>query len=796
MGLRELLILILILAIAMVVLRGLFVALRSRRGHIKIALDRNIPAYDLNEIEMRELPNGGARMVERSFAEVIRQNSVHAALANNNANANATAKGRPSTLHPRAKGLKTNLSRSPATAAASKTSAQADSRTDSRSQARPGTQSATRSEKDHEVRDEVRHEAQPDTQTAQQTADPDFEMAGFSATDFSEVATHVDALADDAAAEGALPDEAAFGDESADQDLSVYEQSLAETDSPVFDPLAHEKFKLDNYTETEATDAAEREASDFDTDNEPVFDLSPTQETDEPMASDDLMEPGTYDNDDEFTDEAELTPEPDFEAELEPGTEPEPGSEADSEADSEAEPPHASGKLSSDNDDSDELDGVLDDLLDTSPPAISPSTRAAMSWHSQADADEQTQADEELEEVINEVADEVKDKAIEPEPEYEPEPTYQTDDDMPDFDNEYEADPEPQPQDEDSFIAKRDDDFDVLFGDDDNEREREQRMTELEEQQDTTSRRFMSWAGGAFGRLKARRAQAAEESAARAEDAAKQKQLAKAAAADARRAADDERAAAAQKKAQPRAARDAADAPASQAADNNYVDDDYGDDDVLAVREQVRPGAAARAQSQMNLDMDDRDLDDQELDEQALEEESYGADELDEREAAGSSAESGRPAPYSEVLVLNVMARPGAMFDGEDLLPVLMAHGLKFGEMSIFHRHADQQGTKHGKKVGPVLFSVANALNPGTFDLNRISEFSTQGVCFFMTLPNVASNMLAFDQMLATARKVQSALDAELKDDNRSVMTAQTVEYYRQRVRDFELQQRKNASAR
>jgi FtsZ-interacting cell division protein ZipA len=53
--------------------------------------------------------------------------------------------------------------------------------------------------------------------------------------------------------------------------------------------------------------------------------------------------------------------------------------------------------------------------------------------------------------------------------------------------------------------------------------------------------------------------------------------------------------------------------------------------------------------------------------------------------------------------------------------------------------------------------------------------------------------MLAFEQMLATAKHVQSVLDAELKDDNRSVMTAQTVEHYRQRIRDFDLQQLKNS---
>ena len=139
---------------------------------------------------------------------------------------------------------------------------------------------------------------------------------------------------------------------------------------------------------------------------------------------------------------------------------------------------------------------------------------------------------------------------------------------------------------------------------------------------------------------------------------------------------------------------------------------------------------------------------------------------------------------FSEVLVLNVVARPDRAISGIEMLQVLLANQLRFGDMAIFHRHL-------GADAGtPVLFSVANLVNPGTFDLNRIGEFSTRGLCFFMTLPSAASNnMQAFDQMLETAQQVRIALDADLKDDNRSVMTAQTIEHYRQRVRDFDLRQ-------
>jgi cell division protein ZipA len=147
-------------------------------------------------------------------------------------------------------------------------------------------------------------------------------------------------------------------------------------------------------------------------------------------------------------------------------------------------------------------------------------------------------------------------------------------------------------------------------------------------------------------------------------------------------------------------------------------------------------------------------------------------------------AASSAPAQdFSEVLVLNVVARPNHEIAGVDLLQVLLANQLRFGDMAIFHRHVD------GAARSPVLFSVANLVNPGTFDLNRISEFSTRGVCFFMTLPSVGNNMQAFDKMLEAAQQVRIALDADLKDDNRSVMTAQTIEHYRQRVRDFDLRQ-------
>ncbi len=143
------------------------------------------------------------------------------------------------------------------------------------------------------------------------------------------------------------------------------------------------------------------------------------------------------------------------------------------------------------------------------------------------------------------------------------------------------------------------------------------------------------------------------------------------------------------------------------------------------------------------------------------------------------------PMEPTEVVVINVMASEGYVFAGDDLLQVLITAGLKFGDMNIFHQRLDNDSR------GPVVFSVANILNPGTFDLNSMDEFTTLGISLFLALPTPTNNLEAFEQMLNVAQQIRGALDGELRDDNRNIMTAQTIEHYRQRIRDFELRRLK-----
>jgi cell division protein ZipA len=141
------------------------------------------------------------------------------------------------------------------------------------------------------------------------------------------------------------------------------------------------------------------------------------------------------------------------------------------------------------------------------------------------------------------------------------------------------------------------------------------------------------------------------------------------------------------------------------------------------------------------------------------------------------------PPEPQEVLVVNVISKDKGGFHGPDLLQILLACDLRFGKMHIFHRYENA----HGR--GPIQFSLANLVEPGTFDLDSIDTLTTPGVSFFMTLPGPQQSITAFNYMIETAQVLVRNLNAEMRDDAHSVMTAQTIEHCRQRIRDFERKQ-------
>ncbi len=141
-----------------------------------------------------------------------------------------------------------------------------------------------------------------------------------------------------------------------------------------------------------------------------------------------------------------------------------------------------------------------------------------------------------------------------------------------------------------------------------------------------------------------------------------------------------------------------------------------------------------------------------------------------------------------EIVVISVMSRKEEGFAGTDLLNLMLACGLRYSEMGIFLRYETEDSDSE------LQFAMVDVVKPGTFDLDNMDDFSTPGVTFLMPLPGARDSAAAFEAMVETAMVIVRNLGGELKDENRSVMTAQTVEFARQRVQEFERRYRLHRS--
>jgi cell division protein ZipA len=130
-----------------------------------------------------------------------------------------------------------------------------------------------------------------------------------------------------------------------------------------------------------------------------------------------------------------------------------------------------------------------------------------------------------------------------------------------------------------------------------------------------------------------------------------------------------------------------------------------------------------------------------------------------------------------KIITVRVCATGEARWPGATLLSALELHGLAYGRYQVFHRrHVD----------GRSLFCVASLIEPGTFDVTRMSSEEFRGVTLFAVLPGPVEPLLTIDELLGAARGLAQELAGMVQDSKGIPLSPQRAAAMRDDVARFQ----------
>ena len=159
-----------------------------------------------------------------------------------------------------------------------------------------------------------------------------------------------------------------------------------------------------------------------------------------------------------------------------------------------------------------------------------------------------------------------------------------------------------------------------------------------------------------------------------------------------------------------------------------------------------------------------------------------------EEEGVAQSPQAGKDQGSVEqdrLIIFYLVGKDGVMFSGETIVNALEGAGLRYGDMKIYHFH-DPELVQSKRPV----FSVANIVDPGYFDLVSINQISTPGVAIFMNLPGPVKGPRAFDLMLSVIEELKESLSLTVRDKAQEIVSQQSLMHIREELVE---QERKSA---
>jgi cell division protein ZipA len=129
------------------------------------------------------------------------------------------------------------------------------------------------------------------------------------------------------------------------------------------------------------------------------------------------------------------------------------------------------------------------------------------------------------------------------------------------------------------------------------------------------------------------------------------------------------------------------------------------------------------------------------------------------------------------IVILHIIPRGDELISGQAILNAVSEVDLQFGAMNIFHHFGVGE-----MKTEQALFSMANIMEPGSFDMSQIESFNTNGLVMFMKLPTLIDAQIVFELMLNTAQRLSDLLGGDVCDENRGLINEQKIESIRNRI--------------
>ena len=130
------------------------------------------------------------------------------------------------------------------------------------------------------------------------------------------------------------------------------------------------------------------------------------------------------------------------------------------------------------------------------------------------------------------------------------------------------------------------------------------------------------------------------------------------------------------------------------------------------------------------------------------------------------------------VVSLRLIPGEGERLDAERTVRALREAGLQHGPYEIFHYCEHRNVPESG-------FSVANLVEPGSFDLSNTPGTTLPGITFFMVLPGSRDPVERFDKMIGMARDLCQSLDARLLDELGNSWSIQGERYLREELIEY-----------